>query len=170
MSLNRKWLFWRETLLLLSRLHLRPSSSSSPPLRQSHSANWASQTVTIPPHISPPKPTAGLQRGSELIHLKRAGQSRGRPRYTRSLSAGGCGDGLLELLAADLAGAGLQELVVAGVADQHWVVQLLVWDGQLQMTTVFTEHIATVPVEQRTQSLDHLINRLDDLQSKQLHQ
>lgn len=61
------------------------------------------------------------------------------------LSAGGCGDGLLELLAADLAGARLQELVVAGVADQHRVVQLLVRDGQLQMTTVFTEHIATVP-------------------------
>lgn len=61
------------------------------------------------------------------------------------LSAGGCGDGLLELLAADLASARLQELVVAGVADQHRVVQLLVRDGQLQMTTVFTEHIATVP-------------------------
>lgn len=61
------------------------------------------------------------------------------------LSAGGCGDGLLELLAADLAGAGLQEQVMAGVADQHRVVQLLVGDGKLQMTTVFTEHVATVP-------------------------
>ena len=34
---------------------------------------------------------------------------------------------------------------MAGVADQHRVVQLLVGDGQLQMTTVFTEHVATVP-------------------------
>lgn len=60
-------------------------------------------------------------------------------------SAGGCGDGLLKLLAADLTGARLQEQVVAVVADQHWIVQLLVWDGQLQVTAVFTEHIATVP-------------------------
>lgn len=87
----------------------------------------------------------GLQQGARLISPKGAGQSRGRPCYTSLLSAGGCGDGLLELLAADLAGAGLQEQVMAGVADQHWVIQLLVRDGQLQMTTVFTEHIATVP-------------------------
>lgn len=73
------------------------------------------------------------------------GQSRGGPRYTTLPSAGGSGNGLLKLLAADLAGAGFQEQVVAGVADQHWIVELLVWDGQLQMTTVFTEHIATVP-------------------------
>lgn len=33
---------------------------------------------------------------------------------------------------------------MAGVADQHGVVKLLVWDGKLQMTTVFTEHITTV--------------------------
>lgn len=68
-----------------------------------------------------------------------------RPGYATLRSAGGCRNGLLELLAADLAGAGLQEQIVAGVADQHGVVQLLVWDGQLQVTTVFTEHIATVP-------------------------
>lgn len=34
---------------------------------------------------------------------------------------------------------------MTGVADQHRVIQLLVRDGQLQMTTVFTEHVATVP-------------------------
>lgn len=63
----------------------------------------------------------------------------------RFLSAGGCSDGLLKLLATDLAGAGLEEQVVAGVAHQHGVVKLLVWNGKLQVTTVFTEHITTVP-------------------------
>lgn len=37
---------------------------------------------------------------------------------------------------------------MAGVADQHLVIQLLVRDGQLQVTTVFTEHIATVPEDE----------------------
>lgn len=92
---------------------------------------------------------------------KRAGQSRVGPRYTTFRSAGGCGDGLLELLAADLAGAGLQEQVVTGVADQHRVIQLLVRDGQLQMTTVFTEHIATVPGDgESTQKLHCMIAAL----------
>lgn len=60
-------------------------------------------------------------------------------------SAGGRGDGLLQLLAADLTGARLQEQVVAGVADQHGVVELLVGDGQLQVTAVFAEDVAAVP-------------------------
>lgn len=34
---------------------------------------------------------------------------------------------------------------MADVADQNWVVQLLVRNGQLQMATVFTENISTVP-------------------------
>lgn len=34
---------------------------------------------------------------------------------------------------------------MAVVADQHCIIELLVWDGQLQVTTVFTEHVATVP-------------------------
>lgn len=72
--------------------------------------------------------------------------------YTTFHSAGGCGDGLLELLAADLAGAGLQQQVVAVVAHQHRVVQLLVWDGQLQVTTIFTEDIPTVPDGEETQA------------------
>lgn len=72
--------------------------------------------------------------------------------YTTFHSAGGCGDGLLKLLAADLAGAGLQQQVVAVVAYQHRVVQLLVWDGQLQVTTIFTEDIPTVPDEEETQA------------------
>lgn len=68
------------------------------------------------------------------------------------LSAGGAGYSLFELLAADLTGAALQEQVVAGVAHQHGVVQLLVGDGQLQVTAVFAEHVAAVPEEggQRT--------------------
>lgn len=46
---------------------------------------------------------------------------------------------------------------MAGVADQHGVIQLLVRDGQLQMTTVFTEHISTVPDDgESTQKLNCL--------------
>lgn len=138
---------------LLTRLHLRLSLPSSPPLTQSQSASPSSKPSLPKSNNSSSSSSPrsqnhsrlGLQRGAQLIGPKRAGQSRGGPCYTSLLSAGGCGDGLLELLAADLAGAGLQEQVVAGVADQHRVIQLLVWDGQLQMTTVFTEHIATVP-------------------------
>lgn len=62
-------------------------------------------------------------------------------------SAGGRGDGLLQLLAADLAGARLQQQVVAGVAHQHGVVQLLVRDGQLQVAAVFAEHVTAVSVD-----------------------
>lgn len=116
-----------------------------PPLRLTDSLNFQIQPPKEQQLLPTAKTTAGQGRGVQLISPKRAGQSRVGPRYTTLHSAGGCGDGLLELLAADLAGAGLQEQVVAGVADQHWVIQLLVWDGQLQMTTVFTEHIATVP-------------------------
>lgn len=61
------------------------------------------------------------------------------------LSAGCRGDGLLQLLAADLAGPGHQQQVVTGVADQNRVVELLVRDGQLQVAAVFTEHVPTVP-------------------------
>lgn len=161
MSLNRRGLFCRKTSPAdtpLSRLSL----PSSPPLRQSHSAspfpklslpksNNSSSSVPLPAPPPPPQPKpqqVGVTTGRFGSSVqKRAGQSRGGRCYATLLSAGGCGDGLLELLAADLAGAGLQEQVVAGVADQHRVVQLLVWDGQLQMTTVFTEHIATVPEE-----------------------
>lgn len=110
---------------------------------------------TSPPRRSPnplaAKTTAcrSCQRVALLVGRKRAGQSRGGPRVAAPLSAGRRGNGLLQLLAADLAGAGLQEQVVAGVAHQHRVVQLLVWDGQLQVTTVFTEHITTVPVRKQ---------------------
>lgn len=65
-------------------------------------------------------------------------------------SAGRCSDGLLQLLAADLAGARLQQQVVAAVADQHGVVELLVRDGQLQVAAVLTEHVATVPERRHT--------------------
>lgn len=152
MSLNRRGLFCRKT----SPADASVSDFPFPLLRLSDSLtvhlpfqNRASQRVTIPPHLSPPgsqnHSRLGLQRGAQLLSPKQAGQSRGGPCYATLLSAGGCGDGLLELLAADLAGAGLQEQVVAGVADQHRVIKLLVWDGQLQVTTVFTEHVATVP-------------------------
>lgn len=164
MSLNRRGLFSRKTSPADTS---KRCPSSSPPLRQSHSAspfpNRASQRATTPPHLPLPaaKTTAGWGRGIQLIGPKRAGQSRDGPCYTKLRSAGGCGDGLLELLAADLAGAGLQEQVVAGVADQHRVIQLLVRDGQLQMTTVFTEHIATVPDDgERTQRLRCMIAAL----------
>lgn len=83
---------------------------------------------------------------------KEQDRAKAGPRYKTLLSAGGGGDGLLELLAADVAGSSHQQQVVAAVADQHGVIQLLVRDGQLQMTTVFTEHIATVPEDEDPQT------------------
>lgn len=152
MSLTRRGLFCRKT---------SPAVTSIPDYLCPHSRLSDSLTVYLRFQTEPPKAQKlllisplprsqnhsrlGLQRGARLVIPKRVGQSRGGPCCATPLSAGGCGDGLLELLAADLAGAGLQEQVVAGVADQHRVVQLLVGDGQLQMTTVFTEHVATVP-------------------------
>lgn len=62
-----------------------------------------------------------------------------------AVSAGRGGDGFLELLRAQLSRAGLQQQVVARVAHQHRVVQLLVRDGQLQVAAVFTKHVTTVP-------------------------
>lgn len=62
-----------------------------------------------------------------------------------AVSAGGGGDGFLQLLRAQLSRAGLQQQVVAGVAHQNRVVQLLVWDGQLQLTAFLTKHVPTVP-------------------------
>lgn len=156
MSSNRRFCSKRKT----SPADTPPSHtfSSSPPFRQTvFTEHLRSQTE--PPNraripCSSPPPSPPLQSKPQQVGVttgrsaKRAGQSRGGPCYATLLSAGGCGDGLLELLAADLAGAGLEEQVVAGVADQHRVIQLLVWDGQLQVTTVFTEHIATVPEDE----------------------
>lgn len=71
-------------------------------------------------------------------------------------SAGGGGDGLLELLAAHLPRAGLQQQVVAAVAHQHRVVQLLLRDGQLQMAAVLTEHVPTVPRRKQYTTADSL--------------
>ena len=57
---------------------------------------------------------------------------------------------------------------MAGVAHQHRVVQLLVWDGQLQVTTVLTEHVTTVPGDTTAQKHE-VIHHTDQFTSG-LHQ
>ena len=117
------------------------TSAPKPSVPKSNNSSSSSPLQPKPEQVGVTTGRSAYQSKTSRTEPKR------EPCYTTLLSAGGCGDGLLQLLAADLAGAGLQEQVVADVADQHRVIQLLVWDGQLQMTTVFTEHIATVPVE-----------------------
>lgn len=85
--------------------------------------------------------------GTVRVQMIKAGQKSRVGPSCRWRSAGSCGDGLLQLLAANLAGARLQQQVVAGVAHQHGVVQLLVRDGQLQVAAVFAEHVTAVSVD-----------------------
>lgn len=71
------------------------------------------------------------QRDTWLLGPRKSSAQLRRDTLAQLRSAGGRGDGLLQLLAANLTGARLQQQVVAGVADQHGVVELLVWDGKL---------------------------------------
>lgn len=64
-------------------------------------------------------------------------------------SAGGRGDGFLQVLAHELPGTRHLDVVITGVTDEDGVVQLLIGDGQLQVAATGTEHVPTVPVKER---------------------
>lgn len=157
--------FYRNQNLLHFLLHLQLTAAPSPFIPVSVSKRNPSWSPPLPTR-SPNHSRLRSQRRTRLIGPKTRGTeaSRAGPVLAACLSAGGGGDGLLQLLAADLTGAGLQEQVVAGVAHQHRVVQLLVRDGQLQMATVFTEHVPTVPENKETEnnnlSFSHIRTRL----------
>lgn len=49
------------------------------------------------------------------------------------------------MLAHQFPGTGYLDVIIAGIADKDWIIELLIRNGQLQVTTAGTEYIPTVP-------------------------
>lgn len=138
------------TCLKISQQVNRPQASLTvaPPL-PIRSVSSRSAHCSPPQHQSRGGSTGRFSRGTSA-QSGPDNQSRAESPVAPSCgrrSAGRRGNGLLQLLAAEFAGARLQQQVVASVAHQHGVVQLLVGDGQLQVAAIFAEHITAVSAD-----------------------
>lgn len=92
-----------------------------------HKARWSSAAYQGSPFLPGCK-------------LKKASSDKSAP----LCSARSSGNGLLQMLAHEFPGPGDLDVVIAGVADENRVVELLVRNGQLQVAAASAEHIPAV--------------------------